>query len=142
MSDHARRGRNLIAAIIGVYFLLELLLIAIETAATGLPPDLSTFARLGLALLLAGFLFMGRDWARWAWGILLLLGVLTGLALGVSSTAAVAHPLTLLFSCAGLIYFLGSAVFLFLSSDIRAYMSYRRSRSTMSPPPPKRLFLK
>ncbi len=132
MNDHARRGRNLILAIIAVYFLLELLLIVFEVAVTHLPPDTSTFIRLGFSALLAWFLYRGMSWARWVWGILLLLGVLVGLALGVSFLdAAGAHPVVLLFSCAGLLYFLGSAFFLFFSPDIREYLDYRRSRSLM-----------
>ena len=137
MNDQARRGRKTIIAIIAVYFLLELPLLAFEMAVTGRPPELPAFLRLGLSALLAVYLYLGRDWARWVWGILLLLGVLTGLALGASSLRpAGAHPVILLFSCAGLIYFLGSAIFLFLSPDIREYMSYQRSRSAITHPSP------
>ncbi|MGE5376096.1 MAG: hypothetical protein ACM3XO_13640 [Bacteroidota bacterium] len=137
MNDHARRGRNTIIAIIAVYFLLDLLLIFFEVAVTHHPPEISTFIRLGLSALLAWFLYRGMSWARWLWGILLLLGVLVILALGVSFLdAAGAHPVILLFSCAGLIYFLGSAVLLFLSPDVREYIGFRRSGSVMSGPLP------
>ena len=135
MNDQARRGKHLILAIIAVYFLLELLLLVFEVAANALPPNLSSLVRLGLSAVLAYYLYLGRDWARWAWGLLLLLGILVGLALGGSFPDTTgAQPVVLLFSCAGLIYFLGAALFLFLSPDVRQYMDYRRTRTAMSSP--------
>lgn len=133
MNDQARRGKTMIGALIAAYFLLELLLMAVEASLTGLPPGLPAFLRLGLPALLACFLYLGRDWARWAWGGLLLLEALAGLVLGPGMHTAGAAPVFLLFSCAGLLYFLGSAVLLFLSPDVRAYLEHQRARSLPGP---------
>ena len=118
MSDRARRGRNIILAVIAWYFLIDILTILLAVGANG--SQLAFILALSLLeILLFLFLYAGRSWARWAVGSLSVLMGLFGWWIGLFI-----HNLNLagilVFLCLGST-FLVAAGLLFFSPAVGEY---------------------
>jgi hypothetical protein len=124
MSDPARRGRNIIIAIMTGYILLEILVIVLGAAARDLRLG-RTLVRLTLEIGLFYYLYAGRSWARWIAGSLSLLAGLFGLSYGLFFYRINLAGILVL-SCFGAL-FLAAAALLFFSPDVREYLGHRRS---------------
>jgi hypothetical protein len=134
MSASARRGRNIILAILAIYFLLEFLTILFTFAIQGFHVQFSACFRVGLAIVLAYFLYAGKNWARLVWGGLFLFGELVILVLSFYLLRANPQPAIVVFFCFNFFYFLASAGLLFLSPDVRAYIDACRFDPSNPPP--------
>jgi hypothetical protein len=122
MPDRARRGRNIVIAIIAWYLLTNILPLILGLGSEGSLPGVA-LALLMLELVLFYFLYAGRNWARWVMGILSLLLWLFEwwLALFIRDFNLAG---ILVFLCLGSTY-LAAAGLLFLSPDVREYFVQR-----------------
>ena len=124
MSDRSGRGRMIVIAIIAWYFLTNVLVLVVGLGSRGPLPAIA-LASLVLELGLFYFLYRGRNWARWAMGLLSLLialfGWWTGFNIRDLNLAGI-----LVFLCLGSSFLLAAGL-LFLSPDVRAYFAERNA---------------
>jgi hypothetical protein len=122
MPDRARRGRNIVIAIIAWYLLTNILPLILGLGSEGPLPGVA-LALLVLELVLFYFLYAGRNWARWVMGILSLLLWLFEwwLALFIRDFNLAG---ILVFLCLGSTYLVAAGL-LFLSPDVREYFVQR-----------------
>jgi hypothetical protein len=122
MHDQARRGRNIVIAIIAWFFLTNILSLVLGLGSQGPLPGVALVV-LVLELVLFYFLYTGRNWARWVMGILSLLIWLFEwwLALFIRDFNLAG---ILVFLCLGSTFLLAAGL-LFLSPAVREYFVQR-----------------
>ena len=122
MTDRARRGRTILLAIIGWYFLIDFMIFLLATRANG--SQLAFILALAaLEIVLFFFLYAGSRWARWATAFLSILMGIFGVWIVVFIRSLNFAGLLVFFCLGG--SFLLIAGLLFFSPDVREYFLYK-----------------
>ena len=129
MNPQIRQGRRILLVVIATCLLLSVSSILSYNLVLGPGKMVPQVVRFLLTVLLCVFLYRGKDWARWLFGLLYSYNCIYALSMGIPLLSQSLWGLMILFP--GILYLL-MVVVLFFSPSVRAFLTAQHEREPAS----------